>query len=139
MHEYGLVQDVVDLVLARTSDVADRRVASIRIEVGEFLVASRESLETAFDILTRGTRLEGSRLEAREVPGRAVCEACGFEGTGSDLGGALSEPPALLLCPTCAAPLLVTSGSGLALVEVRFQDPSASGVESGGSASSVGV
>ncbi len=139
MHEYGLVQDVVDLALQRTSDVGDRRVASVRIEVGEFLVASRESLETAFDILTQGTRLEGSRLEVREVPGRAVCEACGFEGTGSDLGEALSEPPALLLCPTCGAPLLVTSGSGVALIDVRLQDRTASEVRSRDSVSSVGV
>ena len=139
MHEYGLVQDVVDLVLQRTSEVGDDRVASVRIEVGEFLVASRESLETAFEILTRGTRLEGSRLEVREVPGRAVCEACGFQGSGSDLGEALSEPPALLLCPRCAAPLLVTSGAGMALVGVELQDRSASKVLSRDSVPSVGV
>ncbi len=122
MHEYGLVEDVVELVLSRTAGVASARVASVRIDVGEFLVASRESLETAFEILTRGTRLEGCRLEVREVPGRAVCQACGFEGSGSDLGEELLEPPALLLCPTCAAPLLVTEGAGITLVDVQLHD-----------------
>ncbi len=139
MHEYGLVQDVVGLVLRRTSDAGDARVASVRIEVGEFLVASRESLETAFEVLTRGTRLEGSRLEISEVPGRAVCEACGFEGGGSDLGEALSEPPALLLCPVCASPLRVTSGAGMALVDVQLQNRPAPPGRSRDSISGVGV
>ncbi len=122
MHEYGLIQDVVQLVLQRSPPEGGRRVASVRIEVGEFLVASRESLETAYEVLTRGTALEGSRLEVSEVRGRARCEACGFEGSGADLGDGLCEPPTVLLCPTCGAPLLVTEGAGIALLGVQLQD-----------------
>ncbi len=122
MHEYGLVQDVVDLVLRGTGGSDGAAVACVRIEVGEFLVASQESLQTAFEILARGTRLEGARLEVSEVPGRAVCEACGFAGSGADLDEELSEPPNVLLCPTCGAPLLVTSGAGITLVDVQLQD-----------------
>lgn len=135
MHEYGLVQDVVNLVLQRFPVAPDRHVESVRIEVGEFLVASQESLETAYEVLTRGTSLEGSRLEVTQVAGRARCEACGFEGSGADLGDGLSEPPTLLLCPTCGAPLLVTEGAGLTLMDVQLQDrgrSGASGPDSGG-------
>ncbi len=135
MHEYGLVQDVVNLVLQRTPNDPDRKVACVRIEVGEFLVASQESMETAYEVLTRGTPLEGSRLEVSQAPGRARCEACGFEGSGADLGDDLAEPPTILLCPTCGAPLLVVEGAGLALLDVQLQDrgrSGASGPESGG-------
>ncbi len=135
MHEYGLVQDVVNLVLQRYPVETGRRVDAVRIEVGEFLVASQESLETAYEVLTRGTVLEGSRLEVAQVPGRARCEACGFEGSGADLGEGLSEPPTVLLCPSCSAPLLVTDGAGLTLVDVQLQDrgrQDASGPHSGG-------
>ncbi len=135
MHEYGLVQDVVNLVLQRSAPDSDRRVACVRIEVGEFLVASQESMETAYEVLTRGTPLEGSRLEVSQVKGRARCEACGFEGSGTDLGDELAEPPTLLLCPTCGAPLLVIEGAGIALLDVQLQDCGpfgASGPDSGG-------
>lgn len=122
MHEYGFMRDVVDRVLEECRN-ADGRVATrVRIEVGEFAVASRESLETAFEVLTRGTPLEGSALEIVEVPGHAVCPACAFEGSAADLGEELSEPPALVLCPRCGSPLLVTSGAGIALVHIQLED-----------------
>lgn len=135
MHEYGLVQDVVTSVLQRFHVDADHRVASVHVQVGEFLVASRESLETAYEVLTRGTPLEGSHLDVSEVPGRVVCEACGFQGSGADLGEGLSEPPAVLLCPTCGALLLVTRGADLLLLDVQLQDrgrADASGPGTGG-------
>lgn len=122
MHEYGLMQDVVNLALETCRSEGDRAVMRVRIEVGEFAVASRESLETAYEILTRGTPLEGSSLEIAEVPGHAVCEACGFAGSAADLGDEVSEPPALLLCPHCGSPVLVTAGAGIALVSVQLKD-----------------
>ena len=132
MHEYGLIEDVVKLVLREPPRETDRKVAAVRIEVGEFLVASRASLETAYEVLTRGTALEGSRLEVTEVPGRARCEACGFEGSGADLSDGLCEPPALLLCPACGALLLITEGAGIALLGVQLQDRGVPGADRAG-------
>ncbi len=122
MHEYGLMQDVVTAALEACGREGERHATLVRIEVGEFAVAARESLEAAYGILTRGTPLEGSSLVISEVSGRAVCEACGFEGSAADLGDELSEPPALLLCPGCGFPLRVTAGAGITLVEVQLED-----------------
>lgn len=122
MHEYGLMRDVVERVLAECRGDGGRIPTLVRIEVGEFAVASRDSLETAFEVLTRGTPLETSALDIVEVPGHAVCPACGFEGSGADLAEELSEPPALVLCPRCGSPLLITAGAGIALVHVQLED-----------------
>ena len=122
MHEYGLMQDVVNRVLEASAQDRDRGVARVRIEVGAFAVASRESLETAYEVLTRGTALEGSVLEISEVPGHAICPGCGFEGSAGDIGEELCEPPSLVLCPRCGSPLHVTEGAGIALVSVQLMD-----------------
>ncbi len=122
MHEYGLMQDVVARALQECPAGDRGHPLVVRIEVGEFAVADRESLETAFEILTRGTRLERSALEMTDVPGRAECPACGFAGSGVDLGSELSEPPLLLFCPRCGSPLRVTAGAGLALLGVQITD-----------------
>ncbi len=135
MHEYGLMEDVVNVALDVTRGAEDRGVACVRIEVGEFLLASRESLGTAFESLTRGTRLAGSRREISEVPGHAVCKACGFEGSAADLGEEVCEPPVLLLCPCCGVPLLVTAGADIRVVDVQLKDRGrwdAGGPDSGG-------
>ncbi len=93
----------------------------IRIQVGKFALASRESLEMAFRILARGTELEGALLEMEEVPGQAECEICGFSGAPDDLG--LEDGPSVpLICPSCGSPLVVTVGGGVALAEIQFQD-----------------
>ncbi|HYM40281.1 MAG TPA: hydrogenase maturation nickel metallochaperone HypA [Thermoplasmata archaeon] len=122
MHEYGLMQDVVDLAVETCRKADGRPARCVRIEVGEFTLASRESLETAYTILTQGTPLESSSLEITEVPGKAACPSCGFTGSAADLDPELCEPPAVLLCPRCGSPLLVTSGAGIALVEVQLTD-----------------
>lgn len=122
MHEYGLMQDVVALALQAYPREGDPGAVRVRIEVGEFAVASRESLETAYEILTRGTPLEGSSLEIAETAGHAMCQACGFEGSAADLGDEVCEPPALLLCPRCGSPLLVTAGAGIVLIDVQMTD-----------------
>ena len=135
MHEFGLMEDVVNVALEATRREEGRDVTRVRIEVGEFLVASRDSLQTAFEILARGTRLERSRLEISEVRGRALCEGCRFEGSAADLGEGLSEPPAILLCPRCGTPLLVTSGADIRVLEVQLEDrgrSDASGPDPGG-------
>ena len=122
MHEYGLMQDVVDRALDVCRHAGGGAPVRVRVEVGEFALASRESLEMAFEILTRGTVLERSSLEMSEVPGQAACPACAFRGSAAELSDELSEPPALLLCPRCGSPLLVTAGAGVALLDVQFAD-----------------
>ncbi len=131
MHEYGLMQDVVGRALESRAQWGDRRVEAVRVEVGEFAVASRESLETAYEILTRGTPLEGSRLELTDVRGRAVCPACAFEGSAAEVGEELSEPPALVLCPRCGSPLLITAGAGIALTGVQLTDRGSPTIQEG--------
>jgi hydrogenase nickel incorporation protein HypA/HybF len=122
MHEYGLMEDVVNVALEACRRAGDPVVARVRVEVGEFAVASRESLKTAFEVLTRGTPLEGTRLEISEVSGRAVCDACDFAGSAADLGTELSEPPNLVLCPRCGMPLRVTAGGGISVIDVQLKD-----------------
>ncbi len=122
MHEYGLMEDVVSTALELSRRAGDCGVARIRVAVGEFAVASPEALETAFEVLTRGTPLQGTRLELCQVAGHAVCDACGFEGSAAALGEELSEPPALLLCPRCFAPLRVTAGAGISVMDVQLKD-----------------
>jgi hydrogenase nickel incorporation protein HypA/HybF len=122
MHEYGLMADVVNQALDTCRCREDSEAVRVRVEVGEFAFASRESLEAAFEVLTRGTPLEGAHLEILEVPGRATCEACGFAGSAADLDPDVSEPPAVLLCPRCGYPLFVTAGAGVTLADVQLQD-----------------
>lgn len=132
MHEYGLMEAVVERAREECRAHGGGGVAHLRVEVGAFAMASRESLETAFEILSRKTELEGASLELTVVPGRAACEACGFAGSPSDLGMEEGEMPGPLLCPSCGSPLVVTAGAGLALAEIQLRDRGGPGLREHG-------
>jgi hydrogenase nickel incorporation protein HypA/HybF len=121
MHEFGLMEDVVRHAL----DVVEREGAGpatrVLLEVGEYARASRASLEAAFDVLTRGTAIEGARMEIVDIPARLRCEACGLEGTPEKLE--VEADPALLLCPDCGGLLSVTQGGGVVLKAVVTEVP----------------
>lgn len=120
MHEYGLMEAVVERALEECRAHGGLSVDRVRVDVGAFALASPESLETAFEIISRGTVLEGAALEIRQIPGRAACEACGFSGSPADLG-LEDEPPVPLLCPSCGHPLVVVSGAGVSLAELQLR------------------
>lgn len=122
MHEYGLMESVVRSALEACGKRSPSEPTRVRIEVGEFAFASRESLRTAFEVLIRGTPLAGVGLDIAEIPGEARCEACGFQGSAADVGPELADPPALILCPRCGAPLLVMIGGGVGLAGVDFRE-----------------
>lgn len=95
------------LVQAVSEHVGDQRVATVRVEVGELTAVVPDALRFCFDVCARGTCMEGADLEIIEIPGQAVCRACG---AAAAVGGAV------LLCDLCgSADLDVTSGRELRL------------------------
>ena len=66
MHELGITQDLVDLVVERT---AGRRVVAVNVRVGDAAGIVPEAMEFAFDVVTYQTALEGARLVIEQVAG----------------------------------------------------------------------
>jgi hydrogenase nickel incorporation protein HypA/HybF len=128
MHEYGLVEAVIARALEVARERGDASVTRVRVEVGEVAGVSRESLETAFEALRKGTPLADASLEIAEVPSRVRCETCCFEGTAADVDMEAMHESVPLLCPACGYPLLVTEGRGVTLTEVLLAVP---GTEAG--------
>ncbi|HZD79454.1 MAG TPA: hydrogenase/urease maturation nickel metallochaperone HypA [Actinomycetota bacterium] len=109
MHDYHAVHVLVERL---TDELArdDGAVAEVRIRAG--VAFSPEALVQAFEMLTPGTALEGSRLLVEGSTEETTCSACGhrWEATGDDLAGHW------LVCPSCGALSEPEAGAGL---EVR--------------------
>lgn len=76
MHELSITRSIVAICSERAMGAQVRRVT---VEVGKLSAVMPESLKFCFDVCTRGTLLEGARLDIVETPGRARCNACGDE------------------------------------------------------------
>jgi len=74
MHEMGITRNIVSIVAAHAKTQKVRRV---KLEVGKLSAVMPDALLFCFDVVAKGTVLEGAKLEIVEVVGQALCRDCG--------------------------------------------------------------
>lgn len=80
MHELSIATHIVDILI---TDLADKpgRVLAVRLDVGALSGVVPDALQFAWDVACEGSRLAGSELQIREIPGIVRCETCRAERT----------------------------------------------------------
>ena len=76
MHELGVTQQIVELVLERAGAA---RVTKVVVEIGKLSAVLPDAVRFCFELCCEGTPLAGAALEIVEPPGRGRCRACGGE------------------------------------------------------------
>lgn len=76
MHELGITRSIVSIVEEAANG---RRVRRVTLDVGRLAGVIPEALSFCFDVVSRGTMLDGARLDIREIDGRCRCLDCGAE------------------------------------------------------------
>jgi hydrogenase nickel incorporation protein HypA/HybF len=76
MHELSITQNIVEIC---EGNAAGRRVRSVSLAIGALSGVIPESVEFCFEACSRGTLLEGARLDIERVAGRARCRDCNTE------------------------------------------------------------
>jgi hydrogenase nickel incorporation protein HypA/HybF len=79
MHEFGLMQSVLENVETSAREAGADRVLEIRLVIGEMREVFSEAMEFAFEALSPDTISEGARLEITTVRPRSRCTVCGHE------------------------------------------------------------
>lgn len=125
MHEFTITSSLVDAVLdlARKQDC--RQVLEVHLRIGKLRALSVEQVKFSYEVLVKGTILEGSKLHVEETPGLVRCTACGYtKEFDSEVGVAyhFGVPP--LLCPVCGDSLTVVGGNDCVITKVRMLIPS---------------
>lgn len=111
MHDYDAVEALVERLTSQPHDLEAEPISEVRIRAG--VAFSPESLQQAYEMLTRDTPLEGSRLVIEELPDERECPACRTSWTlaPDDVAGHL------LICPSCGVPSEIQA-AGLEVVGV---------------------
>jgi hydrogenase nickel incorporation protein HypA/HybF len=79
MHEFSLMQSVLETVTQTAEDRGAKRVCAVRLIIGEMAEVVFDAMEFAFEALAPSTVLEGAKLEMTSVKPRSRCRACGLE------------------------------------------------------------
>ncbi len=80
MHELSLIASVVDSVIESLEAHPGARVIEVRLRVGALAAVVEDSLQFCYELATRDTPLEGSRLVMKIVQVTVHCAACGKDG-----------------------------------------------------------
>lgn len=110
MHELSIVSGVVEIC---EQHAAGRRVLAVTLTIGTLSGVVAEALEFCFEAGTRGTLLEGARLEIEQIAASGFCAACGK----TALIEACFDP-----CPHCGSyPLEIRSGEEMRVKELEVE------------------
>lgn len=119
MHEYSIVQGVLDAVIPAAVDAGATRVTKVRLKVGEMTEVVRDSLDFMWDLCCedRGAITSGAALEVEMVMPRSACLQCGHE---------FEHDRFHLHCPSCgSASTMLLSGRELEIASMDVDIPDA--------------
>ena len=110
MHEYSIVQSLVDSVATAVGD-RDASVQRIDIAIGELAGVDCTLVTTAFEVFRDGTLCERATLTIDRIPARWECSRCGGEVAR---GG-------FLRCALCNTPARLAAGDEIVLQRIELE------------------
>ena len=117
MHELSIAESLVAIIKEEMDKHDVTRLMKVKVRYGQISAIVPEALETAFQALTQGTKMEGAKLETEEIPLRARCRSCGkeFSPQGDDLY--------IMTCPFCQTEFghEIVSGKELYIEEIEAE------------------
>ncbi len=113
MHEYSIVQALLDRVEseARTRDAV--KVHSVSVRVGSLSGVEVDLLRSAYELFREGTVCAGASLEVTTVEARWACPGC----------DSVIPVGAALRCPACGLPARLVEGGEIMLERLEMEVP----------------
>ena len=125
MHEFTFASSIHDALLDIAKQQGSTRVLEVQLKVGKLRALSIDQVKFSYDVLAKGTILEGSKLTVEESAGSVRCPACDYHGEFNpedDLSFHFGIPP--LVCPNCGKSLTIEGGDECTITRVRMVAPS---------------
>ena len=79
MHEFGIAEKILNLVLDEAQRHNVRKVTTIRVKVGEANNLSADSLQFAFGIVSKNTIAQDAQIDMEKTEGHAI-QVINFDG-----------------------------------------------------------
>jgi len=109
MHEGHFTEQIVDAIIAEFKKHPGRKVDSVTVKVGETYHLMTDSVLMHYNLITKGTELEGAKLNLVEENVLVLCGQCGKEGPVEDHH--------LLLCSFCHSRKVKTIAGDKVVIE----------------------
>jgi hydrogenase nickel incorporation protein HypA/HybF len=120
VHEVSVMASIVEAVLEELKRHDVEKVEEVNMVIGELTFLGKDQLEFAYEIVTRGTILEGSKLVMSDEKVQVRCRSCGYAGDVDYIsGGGHDHLIPNLSCPKCGGGVDVTKGKSCAVTSLK--------------------
>lgn len=113
MHEVSIMTGILEICLEEAAKHKALQISKIRLEIGEKAGVVIDSLEFAFDVVTKNTIAENAVLEIDSIPFQGECIECGKQFKATD---------GFLECPHCHNVGKIISGQELNIINIEVND-----------------
>jgi hydrogenase nickel incorporation protein HypA/HybF len=120
MHEVSVMSGIIEGVLAELAKHDVEKVEEVTLVIGESTFLGRDQMEFAFEILSKGTALEGATLVIEDEPVEVECPTCHFSGKADMIQGPdfhVMVPK--LNCPRCGNNAAMTKGRSCRVSSIK--------------------
>ncbi len=124
MHEFSVMSQLVQGVLEEAKGHSASRVEEVVLDLGDFTMLGVEQLTFAFDVLTKGTIMEGAVLTVHRIPGRVRC-GCGVDREMAPDADSPHRVVPVLECPGCGKLAELVEGRECVVRNIRMVVPDA--------------
>lgn len=115
MHEMSIAESLFEIVRETIENEGDDvKVEAVDLRIGKLRAVIPENLTFCFEMICRGTAVEGAVLRIEEIPVRVACRECREETEKTD---------PIFLCAKCgSARLDLLSGKELEIRSIEVED-----------------
>jgi len=121
VHEFSITTQIVESVLEEAKKHDAKRVDEVHLVIGKLTFLGLEQVRFAYEVLVKGTIMEGSKLYIKEKNGVVRCSSCGYEGDFKYQDDPLYHVPTPTLhCPKCGEVVNIVGGRECTIKSVKL-------------------
>jgi len=121
MHEFSMTSSIVKTVLEEAEKHGAKSILEVHLVIGDFTFLSEEQVKFSYQILTKKTILNGSKLLIEKRKGTVHCETCDYRGPinyGNDASH-ISLPR--FICPLCEGSVKIIGGKECMIKNIKVE------------------
>ena len=121
MHEGSVTSQIVDCVLKEAEKRKAKQIVEVHLVIGKLTFLNPEQVRFWYEMLTKGTIMEKSKLIIEESEGVVKCSNCDYEGDFQCI-----DDPAFhiniptLSCPRCGGVVEIVGGKDCLIKRVKL-------------------
>jgi hydrogenase nickel incorporation protein HypA/HybF len=121
VHEFSITSQIVQNVLAEAEQRGAKKVTEVNLTIGKLTFLGLDQVRFAYQVLTKGTIAEGSKLVIEEQEGFVKCSNCGYQGGFKYEDDPLYHVPVpTLKCPKCSSTVNIAAGKECTIRNIKM-------------------